>query len=88
MSSKSQSLRTSSGIPSVPAAFPLVRLAFAAVYSSFVKGPVFMFEVSMTVGISSFGSPSTDGSLPSRLPKYCCHFNNLSSLLFPFTIPL
>ena len=63
MSSRSQHLKTSGGIPSGPALLPSLSDVFTFLNSSRVNGPSSISKPSYTAGIVSSGS-STSGVLP------------------------
>ena len=86
MSSMSQCLRTSGGIPSGPHALFSVTDFFTDAYSSVVNGWSDMFSPCKTGVMSVPISPSTSGSFPSSSLKWLYHFLMRSSLSFALMI--
>ena len=89
MSSKLQYFRISGAIPSGPAALPSVSRSLTLLYSSGVKGPVFMLElfplmVLIPVLLGSYSSLL----FPSNCLKCPYHLVTRSSLLLALILPL
>ena len=84
VSSKSHNLKTSGGMPSGPAAFPVFSEDLTFLNSAKVKGSSLMSRSSKIFGISSSGS-STEGVSPRSFLKWVNHVSTLSSGLSPET---
>ena len=86
VSSKLQALKTSGGMSSGPAAFPVLREDLTFLNSARVKGSSLISRPSKRLGISSSGS-STVGVSPSSFLKWVNQVSTLFSGLSPETCP-